>query len=111
MQLRQLEALPHPLDTTATQDGRTMLVFAVPFFPAVHESIVRFSDKTVRSDAYPAIGWDSAADIKTDAHPHDLTRDDERSLSALMPADTVGERAMFQLTASLLIVLDEPAVG
>jgi hypothetical protein len=42
-----------------------MLVFAVPFFPAGHEAIVRFSDKAVRSDAHPAIGGDCAADIKT----------------------------------------------
>ena len=86
-----------------------MLAFAVPFFPAGHQSIVRFSDKAVRSDAYPAIRRDRAADVKADAHPHGLTGNDERSPSALMAADTVGKKALLQLVASRWIVLDEPA--
>jgi len=70
-----------------------MLVFAVPFFPAVHEAIVR-------SDTYSAIGGDRAADIQTDAHPDGFTGNDEIDWGALMFPDAIGRRTMLQLIAS-----------
>jgi hypothetical protein len=61
-----------------------MLVFAVPFLPAIHETVIRFPDKVVRADAYPALRRNRAADVKTDTHSHSFDGHDKRSLDAMM---------------------------
>jgi len=47
-----------------------MLVFPVLFFPAIQETIIRFSNKVVCSDAYPALGRNRTTEVKADTHPH-----------------------------------------